>query len=79
MRVLERNPARIIPAWRRFLDRQGGDRRSVRGIGEPIWSGREEQELTECQRHESLLNVAFDHGQAWRLLCPYDLELSRTT
>jgi anti-sigma regulatory factor (Ser/Thr protein kinase) len=74
MHVLGSNPARIIPAWRRFLTEQAPDRRPVRGIGEPIWAGRSEAELTECQRHEALLNVAFDGGQGWRLLCPYDLD-----
>ncbi len=74
MHVLGSNPARIIPAWRRFLEEHASDERPARGIGEPIWAGRSEAELTECQRHESLLNVAFDGGQAWRLLCPYDLD-----
>jgi anti-sigma regulatory factor (Ser/Thr protein kinase) len=74
MRVLGSNPSRIIPAWRAFLQEHAPDGRPVRGIGEPIWAGRSDAELTECQRHESLLNVAFDDGQAWRLLCPYDLD-----
>jgi anti-sigma regulatory factor (Ser/Thr protein kinase) len=74
MRVLGHNPARMIPAWRRFLEDHPCDGRSVRGIGESIWPGRTKAELTECQRHESLLNVAFDRGRAWRLLCPYDLD-----
>jgi anti-sigma regulatory factor (Ser/Thr protein kinase) len=65
-----RNPARIIPAWREFVDEHGG--RPVRGIGEPIWAGRTPAELAECQEHERLLNVAFDHGTALALLCPYD-------
>ena len=68
------NPARIIPAWREFLSRHGGGRRPVRGIGEPIWAGRTPAELVECQRHESLLNVAFAGSGTWRLLCPYDVE-----
>jgi anti-sigma regulatory factor (Ser/Thr protein kinase) len=66
------NPARIIPAWRRFLDDNGGGRLPVRGIGEPIWAGRSDEELVECQRHEALLNYAFDRSDAWWLLCPYD-------
>jgi anti-sigma regulatory factor (Ser/Thr protein kinase) len=74
MHVLGSNPARIIPAWRRFLTECAPGERSVRGIGEPIWPGRTDAELIECQRHESLLNVAFDGGQAWQLLCPYDLQ-----
>jgi anti-sigma regulatory factor (Ser/Thr protein kinase) len=67
------NPARIIPAWREFVTRHGGHGKRLRGIGEPIWYGRPADELVECQRHESLLNVAFDGRQPWRLLCPYDL------
>ncbi|HSS60217.1 MAG TPA: sensor histidine kinase [Candidatus Limnocylindrales bacterium] len=68
------NPARIIPAWKDFVDRHGSAGRRLRGIGEPIWNGRSPDELVECQRHESLLNVAFGGGQAWWLLCPYDVD-----
>jgi anti-sigma regulatory factor (Ser/Thr protein kinase) len=68
------NPARIIPAWHEFVTRHGGSGRRLRGIGEPIWKGRSADELIECQRHESLLNVAFGHGEPWWLLCPYDTE-----
>lgn len=75
MHVLGRNPARIIPAWHRFLCEYAADGRPVRGVGEPIWAGRRDAELTECQRHEALLNVAFDGGQAWQLLCPYNLDV----
>ncbi|HEX7189854.1 MAG TPA: sensor histidine kinase [Actinomycetes bacterium] len=67
------NPARIIPAWREFLDRHTALGRPVRGIGEPIWADRSPAELAECQLHESLLNLAFGDGPAWRLLCPYDV------
>src|SRR4029079_4199132 len=42
------------------------------GRGEPVGPGRSEAELVECSRHESLLNLAFDGGRPWRLLCPYD-------
>jgi anti-sigma regulatory factor (Ser/Thr protein kinase) len=72
MEELGRNPARIIPVWREFLDRNGGTGQPVRGIGEPIWPGRSVAEIDECQRHESLLNVAFEGLPAWSLLCPYD-------
>jgi anti-sigma regulatory factor (Ser/Thr protein kinase) len=67
------NPARIIPAWRDFVDRHGREAASMRGIGEPISSTRPADELVECQRHESLLNVAFAGGRPWTLLCPYDV------
>ena len=74
MHALGRNPARIIPEWQRFLETAAPDGAPVRGIGEPIWPGRSPAELVECERHESLLNVAFDGGQGWSLLCPYDVE-----
>ena len=72
MDAIGTNPARIIPAWRDFVDEHGVDGRSFRGIGEPIWAGRTPAELAECQRHESLLNLAFADSGSWRLLCPYD-------
>ncbi|MDP9228459.1 MAG: sensor histidine kinase [Actinomycetota bacterium] len=67
-----RNPARIIPAWRDFVDRHLPRTKSARGIGEPIWPARTPEELVECHHHESLLNLAFDGGPGWELLCPYD-------
>jgi len=70
MEALGRNPARIIPFWRDFLNEHEG--LGVRGIGEPVWPSRGQAEIDECQRHESLLNVAFSHGSEWSLLCPYD-------
>jgi anti-sigma regulatory factor (Ser/Thr protein kinase) len=66
------NPARIIPAWRQFIEDYGVPGRSLRGIGEPIWADRSPAELVECQRHESLLNLAFAEGCPMHLLCPYD-------
>jgi anti-sigma regulatory factor (Ser/Thr protein kinase) len=69
---LGRNPARIIPAWREFLELNLQPGKGARGIGEPIWPERSDSELDECQRHESLLNVAFGSGPGWSLLCPYD-------
>jgi anti-sigma regulatory factor (Ser/Thr protein kinase) len=70
MQELGRNPACIIPAWHDFLRDAGSG--PVVGIGEPVWPGRSDAELIECSRHESLLNLAFDGGRPWRLLCPYD-------
>jgi anti-sigma regulatory factor (Ser/Thr protein kinase) len=72
MTVLGRNPALIIPFWRRFLDSHLARGRPVRGVGEPVWSGRRAAEIAECQVHECLLNVAFATDPSWRLLCPYD-------
>jgi anti-sigma regulatory factor (Ser/Thr protein kinase) len=72
MRQVGRNPARILPVWREFVREHTGSGRRVRGIGEPVWPGRSPSELTECRHHESLLNLAFDAGAPWWLLCPYD-------
>jgi anti-sigma regulatory factor (Ser/Thr protein kinase) len=74
MAVVGHNPAHIIPAWRAFVDEHRGTGRQMRGIGEPVSAARSSEELGECQRHESLLNVAFDGAPAWWLLCPYDTE-----
>jgi anti-sigma regulatory factor (Ser/Thr protein kinase) len=67
------NPARIIPAWRDFATENAEPGRALRGVGEPIWAGRSDAELVECQTHESLINVAFAGADSFRLLCPYDL------
>ncbi len=74
MRQLGRNPARIIPVWQEFVREYPGTDGNALGIGEPVWPGRSPAELTECERHEALLNFAFDDGPGWHLLCPYDLD-----
>ena len=72
MEELGRNPGRIISAWRSFLRDHADVASAPLGIGEPAWPGRTPAELIECDRHESLLNLAFDDGRPWRLVCPYD-------
>lgn len=72
MSQVGQNPARIIPLWREFVDANVAAGKTARGIGEPVWPERSTAELAECRRHEGLLNVAFDNGDAWSLLCPYD-------
>jgi anti-sigma regulatory factor (Ser/Thr protein kinase) len=67
------NPARIIPAWRDFVTERSGEG-PVRGIGEPIGPDRRPAALAECQRHESLLNLAFADAAAFWLMCPYDTD-----
>ena len=68
MQDLGRNPARIIPAIRRFTDAHPG---RTRLVGEPIWAGRNEAETREATRHEALINAAF-RGVPITILCPYD-------
>jgi anti-sigma regulatory factor (Ser/Thr protein kinase) len=72
MRGLGRNPGCIIPAWREFVDAHAAGGQRVRGVGEPVWAGRSHAEIAECHQHEALLNVAFDDGPPWTLVCPYD-------
>jgi anti-sigma regulatory factor (Ser/Thr protein kinase) len=66
------NPARIIPAWREFVDEHAGAGQRFRGVGEEICAERTDDELVECQRHESLLNVPFADAKSFWLVCPYD-------
>jgi anti-sigma regulatory factor (Ser/Thr protein kinase) len=74
MAEVGQNPARIIPAWHRFVDEHAEGGRRVRGIGEPIWPERTPDEMVECVSHESLLNLAFDGVAPMWLVCPYDTE-----
>ena len=74
MEELGRNPGRIIGAWRDFIRANGSGDAQPLGIGEPIWPERTEAELVECQRHETLLNLAFTPDTPWTLLCPYDAD-----
>jgi len=67
---LARNPARVIPFWQDFLEEHDGQ--PVRGLEEPVWPGRSPAEIDECERHESLLNLAFPAGMPLSLLCAYD-------
>ena len=69
MRQLGRNPGRIIPFVRGWVDDRHAPR--VRFVGEPIWPGRTPAETLEAMRHEGLINLAFaDTGAS--ILCPYD-------
>ena len=69
MTELGRNPARIIPAIRTFMDRYPG--RRVRWVGEPVWPDRSAAELREAARYEALVNSAFS-GTPATMVCLYD-------
>jgi anti-sigma regulatory factor (Ser/Thr protein kinase) len=73
MDVVGRNPARMIPAWQRFVDAHSDTVRPLRGVGEPVVASRRPAELEECAIHEALLNVAFTDSRPWWLVCPYDV------
>jgi anti-sigma regulatory factor (Ser/Thr protein kinase) len=74
MAAVGANPARIIPAWREFVDAHAAPGRPLRGIGEPIYPERTATELVECHRHEALLNLAFADTPSFWLVCPYDTD-----
>lgn len=74
MERVGRNPARIIPAWQDWVERNVALGRRFRGVSEPLWPGRSRAEIRECQKHEQLLGTAFTDGPGWSLLCPHDLE-----
>ncbi len=67
--VVARNPARIIPLTRRFVEVQQG--RTVRIVGEALWPGRSAAEIREFVRHEALVNVLIADVHA-TFMCPYD-------
>jgi anti-sigma regulatory factor (Ser/Thr protein kinase) len=69
MTELGRNPARIIPAIRGFMDRYPG--RRIRCVGEPVWPDRSAAELREATRYEALVNTAFS-GTPATMVCLYD-------
>jgi anti-sigma regulatory factor (Ser/Thr protein kinase) len=65
-----RNPARLIPEWRSFIDKHAGQR--VLLVGEVMWPGRSPAEICEATRHEALVNLAFSQARA-TMLCAYDV------
>jgi len=70
MAVLGRNPSRLIPAIRAFLDDHEG--REVSFVGEPIWPERTAAEIAEATRHEALINSALADTPI-HALCPYQV------
>jgi anti-sigma regulatory factor (Ser/Thr protein kinase) len=72
MQSAGRNPACIIPVWQDFVARHAASGKALNGVGEPVWAERTAQEIAECQRHESLLNLAFASAGSFALICPYD-------
>jgi anti-sigma regulatory factor (Ser/Thr protein kinase) len=63
-----RNPARVIPEIRSFIDQHPGQR--IRFVQEPVWPGRSAAERYEVARHEALINLAFT-GMPASILCLY--------
>ena len=69
--LLARDPARVLPALRMFVDRHGGAQQRVRAVAESCWPGRTPAERAACLQHDALANVAFE-DMGLSILCPYD-------
>ena len=69
-----KNPGAIISAWDDFVSDCFAEGQRARGIGEPIYPGRSNEELVECHNHEALLNLAFADAPGFWLMCPYDVD-----
>lgn len=73
MEEVGRNPGRLISVWSDFLAQHGAQGRTVWGIGEPIYAGRDPLEIEESEIYEQLLNGAFTEPEfTLHLGCPYD-------
>ena len=73
MEEVGRNPGRLISIWSDFLDSHGAAGRTVWGIGEPIYAGRNQAEIEESGLYEQLLNGAFTEAEfTLSLGCPFD-------
>ncbi|MGH3315766.1 MAG: anti-sigma factor RsbA family regulatory protein [Nocardioidaceae bacterium] len=68
-----RNPARVIQVWADLMEAAALRGSLVRGLGEPIWPGRSDDEIVEGHLHEALLNAAFPADARLLLRCPYDV------
>lgn len=66
------HPARTLASCLARAEELAAEGRRLRMVGEPVWAGRSELEVTEWQRIEAIVNVAFA-GTGTALLCPYDL------
>ena len=70
MAALGANPARVIPAWLRFLQESCVGGRPARGVNESLWPGRRTGEVAECQLHEALLDQGVPRNASLWLRCP---------
>ncbi len=67
-----RSPDAALNGYRTFVDEQvEAGATWVRIVGEPVWAGRSDREITAWTRYESLLNLSFAASPV-TIVCPYD-------
>ncbi len=67
-----RSPDAALNGYRTFVDEKVEAGASWVGIvGEPVWAGRSDLEITAWTRYESLLNLSFAASPV-TIVCPYD-------
>lgn len=68
-----RNPARLIPLVRQFVDGRGSAP-AAWALLDPLWPGVDSDHVAEVLLHEALLGLAFADRPPLRLRCVYDLD-----
>lgn len=67
-----RNPALLAQVLVDFVDAHP-DGPAPLGIGEVTHAGRNLDEFTECELHDSVLDTLFADARPWQLICPIDV------
>jgi transcriptional regulator with XRE-family HTH domain len=68
-----RSPNEAFNRYRAFVKRRfEAGAAWIRIVGEPVWAGRSDAEVTAWTRYESMINVLFASSPA-TIVCPYDV------
>jgi len=68
-----RSPDAALKGYRTFVNENfEAGAAWIRIVGEPVWAGRSDAEITAWTRYESILNLAFASSPA-TIVCPYDM------
>jgi anti-sigma regulatory factor (Ser/Thr protein kinase) len=71
---LSRNPTLLFGVWSGYLEAARRAGRALRGVGEPVWPGRSDDEVAEYQLLEALTNLAVPPDASVWLRCPYNAD-----
>jgi hypothetical protein len=67
------SPNAAFSGYRAFLKQKfAAGATWIRIVGEPVWAGRSDAEITAWTRYESMINLAFASVPA-TIVCPYDV------